>query len=116
MLRGALRGRQLLLGLLFGEARVGTRLGREGRGELAEVGSDLRNVLVLEVAGELFHHEVLAPAMAVLIERPHQVVGVLPGERGIDRRHCDAVLAVAGDAQLRSLRDRARGLPACRPT
>src|SRR6202158_3378923 len=81
-----------------GEPGIGPRLGTERGREPAEVLRDHRDVLVLEARREALHDRVLASALAVLIERAHQVVLVLTRERGVYRRDGDAVLAVARDA------------------
>src|ERR1700739_1511719 len=86
------------------EPGVGARLGAEAGRQAAEVLSDDLDVIVLDGRGEALHDGVLAPALAVLLDRTHQVVPVLPGERGIHRRNGDPVLAVARDAERRGLR------------
>src|SRR4029077_7836755 len=103
---GALRGRRYaipqrprrLAASVCGEPGIGPRLGTERGREPAEVLRDHRDVLVLEARREVLHDRVLASALAVLLERAHQVVLVLTRERGVQRRDGDAVLAVARDA------------------
>src|SRR3984893_16832499 len=74
-----------------GEPGVGHGLGTERGREPAEVLRDHRDVLVLEARREALHDRVLASALAVLIERSHQVVLVLTRERGVHRRDGDEI-------------------------
>src|SRR5205085_5311687 len=86
------------------EPGIGSRFGTERRSEAAEVLRNDRDVLVLEARREALHDRILASTLAVLIDRPHQVVPVQTRERRVHRRDGDTVLAVAGDAQRRRLR------------
>src|ERR1700719_275856 len=81
-----------------GEPGIGPRLGTERGREPAEVLRDHRDVLVLEGRHEALHDRVLASALAVLIERAHQIILVLTRERGVHRRDGNSVLAMTRDA------------------
>src|SRR2546423_7105137 len=87
-----------------GEPGIGSRFGTERGSEAGEVLCNDRDVLVLEARREALHDRILASALAVLIDRAHQVVLVLTRERRVHRRNGDTVLAVARDAQRRRLR------------
>src|SRR5690606_38007592 len=66
-----------------------------------EVGRQIGDLLVGQVRGLLRHQRMLAPALAVLVQRVRQVVGVLAADPGIAVvQRGVAVLAVAVDARL----------------
>src|SRR3984885_12901963 len=89
---------------LRAEAGGGPRLGRQRRPQGAEIASNLPDVLVLKRRREALHDRVLAAALLVLLDGPHQVILVLAGEGGINRGDGDTVLSVAGGAKRGSLR------------